>query len=139
MTLTKKEKKSDDQVRRQQETKSHVTCAKESYDEVRTSAAPQFRIDQDTAIQWPKPAQTHEDLHALLRDIQSVLQRITEMEKHMGVSQSDRSIRHEHIQLGLEVVVGDGHVRACGLPFLLMILAVITTMVLNAYKYVFST
>ena len=103
------------------------------------SAAPQFRVDQDTAIQWPKPAQTHEDLHALLRDIQSVLQRITEMEKRMGVSRSDRSIRRERIQLGLEVVVGDGRVRARGLPFLLMILAVITTMVLNAYKYAFST
>lgn len=104
------------------------------------SAAPyQFRVDQDTAIQWTKPTQTHEDLCGSLRDIQSVLQRITEMEKRMNVSRSDRSIRRERIQLGLEVVVGDGRVRARGLPFLLMILAVITTMVLNAYKYAFST
>ncbi len=57
----------------------------------------------------------------------------------MGIVRSDRSLHCECIQLGLEIVVADNQVRARGLPFLIIILTIITTVVLNAYKYAFST
>ena len=61
----------------------------------------------------------------------------------MGIVWNDRSLRRERIQLGLEIVVVDNRVRlgvrARGLPFLIIILAIITTMVLNVYKYALST
>ena len=57
----------------------------------------------------------------------------------MGIARNDRSLRRERIQLGLEIVVADNRVRARGLPFLMIIFAIITTTALNAYKYAFST
>jgi hypothetical protein len=82
----------------------------------------------------------HKDLYALHQEVQSVLRHIIELERHMGtVVRNNRSLRRKRIQLGLEIVVADSQVRACGLPFLMIILAVITTMVLNTYKYAFST
>ncbi len=103
--------------------------------------ASQFHINHNTAIQQPKPESeaTCEDLYALHQEVQSVLQHTVELERHMGIVWSDRSLRCEHIQLGLEIVVADNWVRAHGLPFLIIILTIITMVVLNAYKYAFST
>jgi len=100
--------------------------------------ASQYHVSHDTAIQQPKPELTREDHYALHQEARSALRRIVELEKRMGIVQDDRSLRRERIQLGLEIVVADNWVRACGLPFLIIILALITTIVLNAYKYVFS-
>ncbi|KAH9010287.1 hypothetical protein EDB85DRAFT_1894350 [Lactarius pseudohatsudake] len=103
------------------------------------STPSQFHISHNTAIpiQQPKPELTHGDLYALRQEVQSALRRIIELEK--GIVRSDRSLRRERIQIGLDIAVADNRVRARGLPFLIIILAIITTMVLNAYKYAFST
>jgi hypothetical protein len=93
-----------------------------------------------TAIQQPKSEQARDDSYALHQDVQSVLRRTFELERRMGIVRNDRSVRRERIQLGLEIVVADNRVRARGLPFLIIIFAIIAIMmVLNAYKYAFST
>ncbi|KAH9015317.1 hypothetical protein EDB84DRAFT_1443510 [Lactarius hengduanensis] len=98
------------------------------------STPSQFHVSHNTAIpiQQPKPELTHGDLYALCQEVQSALRRIIELEK--GIVGSDRSLRRERIQIGLDIAVADNWVRARGLPFLIIILAIITTMVLNAYK-----
>ncbi|KAI9429862.1 hypothetical protein H4582DRAFT_2064579 [Lactarius indigo] len=109
------------------------------------STASQFHVSHDTAldtaipIQQPKSELTREDLYALRQEVHTALWRIIEVERRMGIVRSDRSLRREHIQLGLEIAVADNRVRARGLPFLIIILAIITTIVLNAYKYTFSS
>ncbi len=101
--------------------------------------ASQYHVSHDTAIQQPKPELMHENYYALHQEAWSALRHIVELERHMGIVWDDRSLCRERIQLGLEIVVADNQVRAHGLPFLIIILALITTIVLNAYKYVFST
>jgi hypothetical protein len=97
-------------------------------------------VNHDSAIQQPKSEQARDDSYALRQEVQSVLRRTFELERRMGIVRSDRSVRRERIQLGLEIVVADNRVRACGLPFLIIIFAIIAIMMVsNAYKYAFST
>lgn len=72
--------------------------------------------------------------------IQSLLRRVMELEKRIGIFQNGKYLCCEHIQVGLEIAVADNcGVRACSLPFLIAIFAILTTMVPTAYKYAFST
>jgi hypothetical protein len=101
-------------------------------------------VNHETAIhdQQPKSKseQSCDDCDALRQEVQSVLCRTSELERRMGIARNYRSVRRERIQLGLEIVVADNGLRAHGFPFLILILAIITVMmVLNAYKYAFST
>ena len=97
-------------------------------------------IDHHTVIQQPKSEQAHDDSHVLRQEVQSVLRRIFELERRMGIVRNDRSVHRERIQLGLAIMVADNRVRARGLPFLIIILAIIAIMMVpNAYKYAFST
>jgi len=72
-------------------------------------------------------------------ELQSVLRRVMELERRLGVVRGEKSLRREHIQLGLEVsVAGKREVWASGFPFMMVLLALITVLIPNAYKYAFS-
>ena len=102
-------------------------------------------------MQQGKLKLVREELYALRREvhsaatgsdakIQSLLRRVMELEKRIGIFRNGKYLRRERIQIGLDIAVADNRgLRACGLPFLIVIFAILTTVVPTAYKYVFST
>jgi hypothetical protein len=74
--------------------------------------------------------------------LQSVLRRMMELERHLGVVRGNkhRYLHRERIQLGLDIIVaGERRGWASGFPFMMVLLIVITVIIPNAYKYAFST
>jgi hypothetical protein len=72
-------------------------------------------------------------LHAKLR---SVLRRIVELERRLGVMRDNRFLRRERIKLGLEIsVAGERGVLASGFPYMMVLLALIVVIISGAYKY----
>ena len=70
---------------------------------------------------------------------QSALQCMMELERCLGVVRSDKSLCHEHVQLGLEVsVAGEHGVWAAGFPFMMVLVVLVAMIIPNAYKYAFS-
>lgn len=110
----------------------------------------QTHVDQDLALQQDGLVPTSGAFDASCREInpesmqchaklQSVLQRVMELERRLGVVRDDKSLHRERIQLGLEVsVAGKRGVWASGFPFMMVLLALITVLIPNACKYVFS-
>ena len=71
--------------------------------------------------------------------LQSVLRRVMELERRLGVVRSDKSLRRKRIQLGLEVSVAEERgVWVSGFPLTILLLALTTVIIPNAYKYAFS-
>lgn len=110
----------------------------------------QTHVNQDLALQQDGLAPTSGAFDASCREInpesmqchaklQSVLQRVMELERRLGVVRDGKSLHRERIQLGLEVsVAGKRGVWASGFPFMMVLLALITVLIPNACKYVFS-
>ncbi|KAH9953240.1 hypothetical protein BC827DRAFT_1249697, partial [Russula dissimulans] len=72
-------------------------------------------------------------LHAKL---QSVVQRVAELERRLGAMRDNRVLRRERIQLGLDVSVeGKRGVSAPTFPFMMILLALIIVIIPSAYKY----
>jgi len=72
-------------------------------------------------------------LHAKL---QSVLQRMMELERRLGAMRDNRFLRRERIQLGLEIsVAGERGVSVSRLPYMMVLLPLIVVIFLGAYKY----
>lgn len=69
--------------------------------------------------------------------LRSVLRRVVELERRLGVIRDDRFLRRERIQLGLEISVAGQHgVSASEFPFMMMVLlALIVLMTSGIYKY----
>lgn len=110
----------------------------------------QTRVDRDRnlTLQRGDQAPTREIFDVSLQDVnsesmqyharlQSVFRRVMELERRLGVVRGDKSLHRERIQLGLEVSVTG--VRTSGFPFMIVLLALITVIIPNAYKYAFST
>ncbi|KAH9021398.1 hypothetical protein EDB85DRAFT_1895713 [Lactarius pseudohatsudake] len=107
----------------------------------------QTHIDQDVVLQRDNLALTSDTFDTSRREInpesmqchaklQSVLQHMMELERRLGVVRDDKSLYHEHIQLGLEVsVAGKRGVWASEFPFMMVLLALMTVFIPNAYKY----
>ncbi|KAH9030047.1 hypothetical protein EDB85DRAFT_1891779 [Lactarius pseudohatsudake] len=108
----------------------------------------QTHVDQDVALQRDNLALTSDTFDTSRREInpesmqchaklQSVLQRVMELERRLGVARGDdKSLRRERIQLGLEVsVAGKRGVWASEFPFMMVLLALMTVFIPNAYKY----
>jgi hypothetical protein len=68
--------------------------------------------------------------HAKLR---SVLRRIVELERRLGVMRDNRFLRRERIQLGL--VAGQRRVSASEFPYMMVLLALIVVIISGTYKY----
>ncbi|KAI9430147.1 hypothetical protein H4582DRAFT_2064094 [Lactarius indigo] len=77
------------------------------------STASQFHVSHDTVIpiQQPKSELTREDLYVLCQEVHTALRCIIEVERHTGIVRSDRSLRCERIQLGLEIAVADNRLK----------------------------
>ena len=74
-----------------------------------------------------------ENTHAKLR---SVLRRIVELERRLGVMRDNRFLRCERIQLGLEIsVTGERGVSASEFPYMMVLLALIVVVISIAYKF----
>ena len=104
-------------------------------------------VGQDLALQQDNLAPTHrvfgishqevnsEIMHFCTK-LQSVLQRVVELERHLGAMHDNRFLRRKRIQLGLETsVVGERGVTAFGFPFMMALLALIVVIIPGAYKY----
>jgi hypothetical protein len=72
--------------------------------------------------------------------LQSILERVMELERRLRIVRGEKYLRRERIQLGLDVsVAGERRVWASGFPFMMVLLALITMSLPNVYKYMFST
>jgi hypothetical protein len=68
--------------------------------------------------------------------LQSVVRRVAELERRLGVVRDNRVLRRERIQLGLDVsVAGERGVSAPAFPFVMVFLSLIVVVVPSAFKY----
>ncbi|KAH9030021.1 hypothetical protein EDB85DRAFT_1891756 [Lactarius pseudohatsudake] len=137
--------RADDRKCERHDTKSHMDGMSELLVEVHRGegAISQAHVNQDdlksTCDVSRQEIDSDPESMQYYTKLRSVLRRVIELERRLGVVCDEKSRCRERIQLGLEVsVAGERGVWALGFPFMMVFLAFIAVIIPHAYKYTFS-